>query len=138
MTSTSIRDMKMVAQQSANWSQPGSLREDGVDRQADPDIKGVISATTRWRWAHGRRSRSEAVLDVIVVGFDGSNDVRDLIKKGGHQGDGPAARLPPGAARGRAGRQVPQVRLDRAGGEAADGLRADQRRQRRQARDLRR
>ena len=46
--------------------------------------------------------------DVIVVGFDGSNDVRDSILKGENQGDRASAGLSRSAARSRAGRRLHQ------------------------------
>ena len=51
--------------------------------QANPDIKGVISGNDTM--AMGARAALEAAgrKEVIVVGFDGSNDVRDSIKNGG-------------------------------------------------------
>ena len=51
--------------------------------QANPDIKGVISGNDTM--AMGAYAALEAAgrKDVIVVGFDGSNDVRDSINAGG-------------------------------------------------------
>jgi erythritol transport system substrate-binding protein len=64
-------DLKSVARQTANWSQTEAFTVMESMLQANPGIKGVISGN-----AAGR-------TDVIVVGFDGSNDVRDSILKGG-------------------------------------------------------
>ena len=76
-------DLKMVARQSANWSQTEAFAKMESILQANPDIKGVISGNDTM--AMGARAALEAAGrgDVIVVGFDGSNDVRDSILAGG-------------------------------------------------------
>jgi erythritol transport system substrate-binding protein len=76
-------DMKMVAHQTANWSQTEAYTVMESMLQAHPDIKGVISGNDTM--AMGAYAALEAAgrKDVIVVGFDGSNDVRDSILKGG-------------------------------------------------------
>jgi erythritol transport system substrate-binding protein len=72
-------DMVMVAQQSANWSQTEAFTKMESILQANPDIKGVIAGNDTM--AMGALAALEAAgrNDVIVVGFDGSNDVRDAI-----------------------------------------------------------
>ncbi|MDI7865005.1 D-ribose ABC transporter substrate-binding protein [Rhizobiaceae bacterium n13] len=76
-------DLKLVAKQTANWSQPEAYTVMESMLQAHPDIKGVISGNDTM--AMGAYAALEAAgrKDVIVVGFDGSNDVRDSILKGG-------------------------------------------------------
>ena len=76
-------DMKMVARQTANWSQTEAYTVMESMLQAHPDIKGVISGNDTM--AMGAYAALEAAgrKDVIVVGFDGSNDVRDSILKDG-------------------------------------------------------
>ncbi|MBB4051257.1 erythritol transport system substrate-binding protein [Devosia subaequoris] len=75
-------DMVMVAQQSANWSQTEAFTKMESILQANPDIKGVIAGNDTM--AMGALAALEAAGrdDVIVVGFDGSNDVRDAILAG--------------------------------------------------------
>ena len=75
-------DMKMVAQQSANWSQTEAFTKMESILQANPDIQGVIAGNDTM--AMGALAALEAAgrTDVKVVGFDGSNDVRDAIKAG--------------------------------------------------------
>ncbi|MBJ3784738.1 D-ribose ABC transporter substrate-binding protein [Devosia sediminis] len=75
-------DMVMVAQQSANWSQTEAFTKMESILQANPDIKGVIAGNDTM--AMGALAALEAAgrTDVIVVGFDGSNDVRDAINAG--------------------------------------------------------
>ncbi|MDS7594594.1 D-ribose ABC transporter substrate-binding protein [Agrobacterium tumefaciens] len=76
-------EMKLVAKQTANWSQTEAYTVMESILQAHPDIKGVISGNDTM--AMGAYAALEAAgrKDVIVVGFDGSNDVRDSIRKGG-------------------------------------------------------
>lgn len=75
-------DLIMVAQQSANWSQTEAFTKMESILQANPDIKGVIAGNDTM--AMGALAALEAAgrSDVIVVGFDGSNDVRDAIVAG--------------------------------------------------------
>ncbi|QRM54158.1 D-ribose ABC transporter substrate-binding protein [Sinorhizobium sp. BG8] len=76
-------DMKMVAQQSANWSQTEGYSKMETILQANPDIKGVISGNDTMAMGAIAALQAAGRKDVIVVGFDGSNDVRDSIKSGG-------------------------------------------------------
>ena len=72
-------ELKMVARQSANWSQTEAFAKTESILQANPSIKGIISGNDTM--AMGAMAALEAAgrKDVIVVGFDGSNDVRDSI-----------------------------------------------------------
>jgi erythritol transport system substrate-binding protein len=76
-------DLKMVAQQSANWSQTEAFEKMESMLQAHPDIKGVISGNDTMAMGAWAALEAAGRTDVIVVGFDGSNDVRDSIQKGG-------------------------------------------------------
>ena len=76
-------NMKMVARQSANWSQPEAFKKMESILQANPDIKGVISGNDTMAMGAWAALQAAKRTDVIVVGFDGSNDVRDSILKGG-------------------------------------------------------
>ncbi|MDC7684156.1 D-ribose ABC transporter substrate-binding protein [Asticcacaulis sp. BYS171W] len=75
-------DMKMVARQSANWSQSEGFTVMQSLLQAHPDIRGVIAGNDTM--ALGALAALEAAgrTDVVVVGFDGSNDARDAILRG--------------------------------------------------------
>lgn len=76
-------EMKMVAQQSANWSQTEGYSKMETILQANPNIKGVISGNDTMAMGAIAALQAAGRKDVIVVGFDGSNDVRDSIKSGG-------------------------------------------------------
>jgi erythritol transport system substrate-binding protein len=75
-------NMKISTRQSANWSQTEAYSKTESILQANPDIKGIISGNDTM--AMGAQAALDAAgrKDVIVVGFDGSNDVRDSIKAG--------------------------------------------------------
>jgi erythritol transport system substrate-binding protein len=76
-------DLKMVAQQSANWSQTEGYSKMETILQANPDIQGVICGNDTMAMGAIAALQAAGRKDVIVVGFDGSNDVRDSIKAGG-------------------------------------------------------
>jgi len=76
-------ELKNVAKQSANWSQTEAYAKMETILQANPDIKGVISGNDTMAMGAIAALQAAGRKDVIVVGFDGSNDVRDSIKAGG-------------------------------------------------------
>ncbi len=76
-------DLVMVAQQSANWSQTEAYEKMETILQAQPDIKGVICGNDTMAMGAWAALEAAGRTDVIVVGFDGSNDVRDSILAGG-------------------------------------------------------
>jgi erythritol transport system substrate-binding protein len=72
----------MVARQSANWSQTEAFAKMESIIQANPDIKGVICGNDTMAMGAMAALKAAGMGHVIVVGFDGSNDVRDSIKAG--------------------------------------------------------
>jgi erythritol transport system substrate-binding protein len=74
--------MKMVESQSANWSQPEAYTKMESIIQAHPDIKGVICGNDTMAMGAMAALKANGKGKVIVVGFDGSNDVRDSIEGG--------------------------------------------------------
>jgi erythritol transport system substrate-binding protein len=76
-------DLKSVAKQSANWSQTEAYAKMETILQANPNIKGVISGNDTMAMGAIAALAAANRKDVIVVGFDGSNDVRDSILAGG-------------------------------------------------------
>jgi erythritol transport system substrate-binding protein len=76
-------DLQMVAQQSANWSQTEGYEKMETILQANPGIKGVICGNDTMAMGAWAALEAAGRTDVIVVGFDGSNDVRDSILSGG-------------------------------------------------------
>ena len=76
-------DLEMVAQQTANWSQTEAYSVMESMLQAHPEIKGVISGNDTMAMGAWAALEAAGRDDVVVVGFDGSNDVRDSILAGG-------------------------------------------------------
>jgi erythritol transport system substrate-binding protein len=87
--------MKMVAQQTANWDQQQALTVTETILQAHPDIKGIISGNDTMALGIWAALQAAGKTNVIVVGFDGSDDVFTSIKAGGIKADvlQPAAQL---------------------------------------------
>ncbi len=75
-------DLEMVAQQTANWSQTEAFEVMETIIQAHPDIDGVISGNDTMAMGAMAALQAAGMTDVIVVGFDGSQDVMDAIKAG--------------------------------------------------------
>ena len=76
-------DLELVAQQTANWSQTEAYGVMESMLQANPEIKGVISGNDTMAMGAWAALEAAGRTDVIVVGFDGSNDMRDSILAGG-------------------------------------------------------
>jgi erythritol transport system substrate-binding protein len=75
-------DMKMVAQESSNWSQKEAFEDMQTLLQSHPDVKGVICGNDTMAMGAMAALKAAGKGNVIVVGFDGSNDVRDSILAG--------------------------------------------------------
>ena len=75
-------NMKMVAQQTANWSQTEAYSVMETILQAHPDIKGVICGNDTMALGAQAALLAAGRKDVIVVGFDGSDDAIQSIMKG--------------------------------------------------------
>jgi ABC-type sugar transport system substrate-binding protein len=75
-------DMKMVARQTANWSQTEGYSVIESVLQANPDVKGIICGNDTM--ALGARAAVEAANkpNIIVQGFDGNDDVLASILQG--------------------------------------------------------
>ena len=77
-----LPDMEMVAQQTANWSQTEAFDVMESLLQANPDVKGVICGNDTMALGVQAALDAAGMSDVIVVGFDGSDDVNDSILAG--------------------------------------------------------
>ena len=75
-------DLKKVAAQSANWSQPEAFQKVQTIIQQFPDIKGLISGNDTMALGAYAALKAAGKGNVIVVGFDGSPDVAQSIKAG--------------------------------------------------------
>ena len=76
-------DLKSVARQSANWSQTEAYAKMESMLQANPQIKGVICGNDTMAMGAWAALKAAGRTDVIVVGFDGSDDVKQSILSGG-------------------------------------------------------
>ncbi|MCW1401937.1 D-ribose ABC transporter substrate-binding protein [Novosphingobium sp. MW5] len=74
--------MKMVARQSADWDQAKAFQVMQSLLQAHPGIKGVIAGNDTMAMGALAALKSAGRGDVVVFGFDGSNDARDAILRG--------------------------------------------------------
>jgi erythritol transport system substrate-binding protein len=74
--------LKMASRQSANWDQAQAFAVMQSILQAHPDIKGVIAGNDTMALGAVAALENAGRRDVIVVGFDGSNDARDAIAGG--------------------------------------------------------
>jgi erythritol transport system substrate-binding protein len=75
-------DIKMVSQQSANWSQTEAFDKIETMLQANPDVQGVITGNDTMALGASAALKAAGRDDVIVVGFDGSPDVIASIQAG--------------------------------------------------------
>lgn len=74
--------LRMAARQSANWSQSEGFRVTQSVLQAQPEIKGIIAGNDTMALGAVAALKSAGRDDVVVVGFDGSDDARDAIRRG--------------------------------------------------------
>jgi erythritol transport system substrate-binding protein len=77
-----LPDMEMVASQTANWSQTEAYDVVESLLQANPDIDGIICGNDTMALGAQAALDAAGLGDVVVVGFDGSNDVNDSIMAG--------------------------------------------------------
>jgi erythritol transport system substrate-binding protein len=75
-------DMEMVAQQTANWSQTEGFSVMETLLQQHPDISGVIAGNDTMALGAQAALLAAGRDDVIVVGFDGSDDALQSILRG--------------------------------------------------------
>lgn len=71
-----------IARQSANWSQSEAFTRMQSILQAHPEVKGVIAGNDTMAMGALAALQGAGRSDVLVVGFDGSNDMRDAIRSG--------------------------------------------------------
>lgn len=77
-------DMVLLDQQTANWEQTEAYdkMESVIQALGAENIKGVISGNDTMAMGIIEACLKAGMTDVIVMGFDGSNDVRDSILRG--------------------------------------------------------
>jgi erythritol transport system substrate-binding protein len=75
-------DLKLISRQTANWNQSEAFAKTQSILQAHPEVKGVIAGNDTMAMGAVAALESVGRSDVVVVGFDGSNDARDAIRAG--------------------------------------------------------
>lgn len=75
-------DMEMVARETANWSQTEGYSVVESILQAHPDIDGVICGNDTMALGAYAALEANGKGDVIVMGFDGNDNVLDSIEDG--------------------------------------------------------
>ncbi len=77
-----IPAMEMVAQQTANWSQDEGFQVAEALLQQYPDVKGIIAGNDTMALGAQAAVMAAGKPDIIVVGFDGSDDAIISINAG--------------------------------------------------------
>jgi erythritol transport system substrate-binding protein len=77
-----IPDMEMVAQQTANWSQDEGFQVAEALLQQYPDVKGIIAGNDTMALGAQAAVMAAGKPEIIVVGFDGSDDAIISINAG--------------------------------------------------------
>lgn len=75
-------DLEMVAQQSANWDQNEAYEKMGTILQSNPEIDGVICGNDTMLCGAAAALEDAGLAGIPMIGVDGSDDARDLIKAG--------------------------------------------------------
>lgn len=77
-----IPGLKLVAAQSANWSQSEAFQKTETILQAHGEIVGIISGNDTMAVGAAAAVKSAGLNRIRIVGFDGSPDAIDAIKRG--------------------------------------------------------
>lgn len=77
-----IPGLKMVAAQSANWSQSEAFQKTETILEAHGEIAGIISGNDTMAVGAAAAVKSAGLKHIRIVGFDGSPDAIEAIKKG--------------------------------------------------------
>lgn len=72
-------DMKMAARQTANWSQTEAYSVIESVLQANPDVNGIICGNDTMALGAQAAIDADGRSDIIVMGFDGNDNVLDSI-----------------------------------------------------------
>ena len=75
-------DMKMVAQQSAEWDQTEAYEKTEAILQSNPDITGIICGNDTMACGAAAACADAGRSDMKIIGVDGSDDAAALIKAG--------------------------------------------------------
>ena len=75
-------DLKMVAQQTANWDQTEAYSKTEAILQAHPEIKGIICGNDTMACGAAQACIDAKRSDIKIIGLDGSDDAAAYVAKG--------------------------------------------------------
>lgn len=75
-------DMKMVAQQTANWEQTEAYQKVETILQSNPKIKGIVCGNDTMAVGAAAAIKAAGLKDIAIVGVDGSDEAAEQIKSG--------------------------------------------------------
>lgn len=75
-------DLKLVAAQSANWSQAEAFQKVETILQAHPKLSGIIAGNDTMALGAAAAVKSAGLRNLIITGFDGSPDAVSAIRGG--------------------------------------------------------
>ncbi len=75
-------DMEMVARETSNWSQTEAFADVESILQANPDISGIICGNDTMALGAQAAAEADGRGDIIVMGFDGNDNVLDSMLQG--------------------------------------------------------
>lgn len=75
-------DLKMVAQQAANWDQTEAYSKMETIIQSNPNIKGVLCGNDTMAVGAQAALEAHGMTDVKIVAVDGSDEAAELIRQG--------------------------------------------------------
>lgn len=81
----SFPGLKLVASQSANWSQSEAFQKTETILQAHGEIAGIIAGNDTMALGAEAAVKSAGLSTIRIVGFDGSPDAVDAIREGAIQ-----------------------------------------------------
>lgn len=79
-------DMKMVAQQTANWEQTEAYQKVETILQSNPDIKGIVCGNDTMAVGAVAAIKNAGLKGIAVIGVDGSDEAAAAIKDGNMTG----------------------------------------------------
>lgn len=77
-----IPGLKLVSAQSANWSQSEAFEKTETILQANPELDGIIAGNDTMALGASAAVKGAHRAGIVIVGFDGSPDAIDAIKRG--------------------------------------------------------
>ena len=75
-------DLRLVAAQSANWSQEEAFQKTETMLEANGKIAGIIAGNDTMALGAAAAVKSAGLTHMLIVGFDGSPDAIEAIKSG--------------------------------------------------------